>query len=160
MLKTKRIYDAPETSDGARVLVMRLWPRGIRRGQIDEWNRDVAPSRDLLFAFKHEGLPWKDYVSRYWKEISPEALDALRRRARRETITLLCACVDEDHCHRGLLKRAVAGRKRRNGGQSHPLRKATSPDRVSLSRRRALSGSRARGARSPARRGGRLAARS
>jgi uncharacterized protein YeaO (DUF488 family) len=135
MLKTKRVYAPREKSDGARILVMRLWPRGIRRGQVDEWNRELAPSRELLTAFKHEGLSWEDYARRYWREIRPEALGALRRRARRETLTLLCSCEDESQCHRGLLRDA-------------------------LSRRRASSGSRAPGARPRARRGGRPAARS
>jgi len=111
MLKLKRVYDPPEASDGRRMLIMRLWPRGIRRTQVDEWNRDLAPSRDLLADFKHHGLPWKGYVRRYWKEIRPEAIDDLRRRARKETITLLCSCDDENHCHRGLLRDAVRSRR-------------------------------------------------
>jgi len=135
MVKIKRVYDPPESSDGTRILVMRLWPRGIRRDRVDEWNRDVAPSRDLLREFKHEGLAWSRYVKRYWKEIRPEAVDALRRRARRQTITLLCSCADEHHCHRGLLRDAIT-------------------------RRRASSGSRPRGAGPRARRGGRPGARS
>lgn len=116
MLKIKRVYDPPETADGTRILVMRLWPRGIRRERVDEWNRDLAPSRDLLFAVKHAGLPWSRYVKRYWKEIRPEAVDALRRRARRETITLLCSCEDENHCHRGLLRDAIRGSTQRHKG--------------------------------------------
>jgi uncharacterized protein YeaO (DUF488 family) len=112
MLKIKRITDPPESTDGTRILVMRLWPRGIRRDRIDEWDRGLAPSRDLLFDFKRHGLPWDEYVKRYWQEIRPEALDALRRRARRETITLLCSCTDETHCHRGLLRDAIDRRKR------------------------------------------------
>jgi len=125
MLKTKRVYEPREKSDGARVLVMRLWPRGIRRGQVDEWNRDLAPSRDLVGAFKREGLPWRDYVRRYWREISPQAVAALRRRARRETVTLLCSCADENHCHRGLLKKAVGGKRRAT--QTHPGLKTRTP---------------------------------
>jgi len=113
MLKIKRVYEPREKSDGARILVMRLWPRGVRKSRIDEWNRDLAPSRELLSAIKHEGLPWRDFVRRFWKEIRPEAVDALRRRARRETITLLCACADERHCHRGLLRDRIAGKRRR-----------------------------------------------
>ena len=136
MLKLKRVYDPQEPSDGRRMLVMRLWPRGIRRTQVDEWNRDLAPSRELLAAFKHRGLSWEDYVKRYWKEIRPEAIDDLRRRARRETITLLCSCEDENHCHRGLLREAIA------------------------TRRPSSSGSRARGGSTRARRGGRPGARS
>jgi len=143
MLKTKRIYDAADKKDGTRVLIMRLWPRGIRRDQVDEWNRDLAPSRELLFEIKHRGLAWEDYVRRYWQEISPAAVDALRRRARHETVTILCSCPDENRCHRGLLKQAVEGKRK-----SRPIR------------RRALSGSRAPEARSPARRGGRPATRS
>lgn len=135
MVKIKRVYDPREASDGTRILVMRLWPRGVRRERIDEWNRDVAPSRELLFDFKRHGLPWEDYVRRYWQEIRPAAVDALRRRARHETITLLCSCTDEHHCHRGLLKQAI-------------------------SRRRASTGSRARGGSPRARRGGRPGARS
>ena len=123
MVKIKRVYDPQEASDGTRILVMRLWPRGIRRERIDEWNRDLAPSRDLLFDFKRHGLPWEEYVKRYWKEIRPEAVDAIRRRSRHETITLLCACTDENHCHRGLLRDALG---RRRSPQRH---KDTKKDR-------------------------------
>jgi uncharacterized protein YeaO (DUF488 family) len=117
MVKIKRVYDPRESSDGTRILVMRLWPRGIRREQVDEWNRDVAPSVGLLRAFKRGGLPWERYVQGYWKEIAPEAVDALRRRARRGTITLLCGCPDENHCHRGLLRDAIE--KKRSSPQRH-----------------------------------------
>src|SRR5215831_14358918 len=117
MVKIKRVYDPPESSDGTRILVMRLWPRGIRHDRVDEWNRDVAPSRELLQAFKHEGLSWGGYVKRYWGEIRPEAVDALRRRARRGTITLLCSCPDETHCHRGLLKDAISRRRASSGSR-------------------------------------------
>lgn len=135
MVKTKRIYEPADRRDGTRILVMRLWPRGIRRELVDEWNRDLAPSRELLFELKRDGLSWEEFVERFWREIRPEAVDAIRRRARRETITLLCACKDESQCHRGLLREA------------------------SLSRR-ASTGTHGRGVRPPARRGGRPGARS
>ena len=86
-LRTKRVYAPREASDGVRVLVMRFWPRGVRKAHVDEWNRDVAPSRDLVFAFKRHGLPWRKYVKRYRAELRPEALAALR--ARKGTVTLL-----------------------------------------------------------------------
>jgi uncharacterized protein YeaO (DUF488 family) len=66
---------------------MRFWPRGVRRSHVDEWNRDVAPSRELVFAVKRRGLPWREYVKRYRAELRPGALAALR--ARKGTVTLL-----------------------------------------------------------------------
>ena len=72
----------------------------------------LAAIQDLVMAFKKAGLPWDEYVARYWTEIRPEAIEALRRRARTETITLLCGCEDESHCHRGLLKAKLATLKR------------------------------------------------
>lgn len=89
MLRTKRIYEPKEPSDGVRMLIMRMWPRGVKKERIDEWNRDLAPSKGLVMAFKKDGLPWDEYVERFWKEIRPEAIAALRERAERETITIL-----------------------------------------------------------------------
>jgi uncharacterized protein YeaO (DUF488 family) len=66
---------------------MRFWPRGIRRGHVDEWDRDVAPSRELVLALKRHGLAWEDYVPRYLAGLRPEAVAGLRRR--KGTITLL-----------------------------------------------------------------------
>jgi uncharacterized protein YeaO (DUF488 family) len=100
--RTKSVYQEREPGDGWRVLVMRMWPRGIRKSHFDEWNRDVAPSRELVFAYKREGLPWTTYAQRYRAEIRPEALAALRKRP--GPLTLLCGCRDETQCHRTLLK--------------------------------------------------------
>jgi uncharacterized protein YeaO (DUF488 family) len=79
-VKTKRVYETPEPADGTRMLVMRFWPRGIRKERVDEWNRDVAPSKELVFAFKRDGLPWRDYVRRYRAEIRPFAIRDSRSR--------------------------------------------------------------------------------
>ena len=86
-VRTKRIYEPRGAADGTRILVMGFWPRGIRKGRVDEWNRDVAPSKELVFAFKRHGLPWRRYVRRFRAELRPAALEALRRR--KGTITLL-----------------------------------------------------------------------
>jgi len=102
-VKIKRVYEPRAGSDGTRILVMRFWPRGIRRGHFDEWDRDVAPSRELLGAFKHQGLAWNQFARRFRAELRPGALEALRRR--KGTITLLCGCADESRCHRRLLRR-------------------------------------------------------
>lgn len=87
MTRTKRVYAPRETTDGTRILVMRYWPRGIRKSHFDEWNRDVAPSKELVRAFLREGLPWDEYVRRYRAEVPREAVAALA--VRTGTITLL-----------------------------------------------------------------------
>jgi uncharacterized protein YeaO (DUF488 family) len=116
-VKTKRVYAPRAASDGTRILVMRFWPRGIRKEHFDEWNRDVAPPKELVFAFKREGLPWREYVKRYRASIKPEAVAALR--ARKGTITLLCGCADESRCHRSLLARALGERSRSRIRRNH-----------------------------------------
>ncbi|MBI5366811.1 MAG: DUF488 family protein [Planctomycetes bacterium] len=120
-LRTKRIYEPRAPEDGVRILIMRLWPRGIKKTHIDEWNRDLAPSRELVFAFKRQGLAWAEYVPRFWSEIRPAAIAALRVRARRETVTLLCACADETHCHRTLIRDAA----QRGLSRPRPVRRRT-----------------------------------
>lgn len=122
-VKTKRVYEPREKSDGTRILVMRFWPRGIRKEHFDEWNRDVAPSKDLVFAFKRHGLPWEGYVRLYRAGLNSEAVDALR--SRKGTITLLCGCEDETHCHRTLLKGELeAASTRRPASSGTPAPKA------------------------------------
>ena len=61
-LKTKRIYDPASPEDGYRLLVMRRWPRGIRKDAVDAWEKEIAPSEPLRVAFLHEGMPWEEYA--------------------------------------------------------------------------------------------------
>jgi uncharacterized protein YeaO (DUF488 family) len=101
----KVLFDTP----GHRVLVMRLWPRGMRREAADTWLKDASPSRELLDAY-HGGLPWAEFEQRYRFEIlneRPHVLDELRRLEREhEIIWLLCheRIPPETHCHRQILK--------------------------------------------------------
>jgi uncharacterized protein YeaO (DUF488 family) len=108
MLKTRRVYDPPAPADGLRVLVMRLWPRGIRKGSIDLWLRELGADLRSLRAWKAGRLGWTEMKRRYRSGLErPEAaaqLDELRRLARRKRVTILCACEDEARCHRGILK--------------------------------------------------------
>lgn len=111
-LRTKRIYDTPDADDGFRLLIMRLWPRGIRKDLVDTWDRGLAPSRILLTDLRSGAIDWGAYVQRFTAEMSErddsiEALAALRERVARETVTLLCSCRDETHCHRTLLAAMV-----------------------------------------------------
>ena len=104
----KRVYDPPSPDDGARVLIMRLWPRGIRKDRVDVWLKELGPVVPLLRAFLDGKLGWAEYRRRYRKGLArPEAQDALaevRRLARRGPVTLLCGCADEARCHRSLLR--------------------------------------------------------
>jgi uncharacterized protein YeaO (DUF488 family) len=110
-VRLKRIYDAPSPEDGVRILVTRYWPRGIKREAVDEYNSKVAPSRELLRAFKHAGLAWEGYVPRYLSEMHDQQAQSgichLAALARSKTITLMCICVDESLCHRSLLRALI-----------------------------------------------------
>jgi uncharacterized protein YeaO (DUF488 family) len=106
VIRTKRIYDPPSPEDGYRLLVMRLWPRGVSRATVDAWERDLGPSRELLMSFRAGELGWDEFIDRYRQEVSAREglLDRYRDLGRRETLTLLCSCQDETRCHRSLLR--------------------------------------------------------
>ena len=108
MICAKRVYDPPAASDGARVLVMRLWPRGIRKDRVDLWLKELGPVVPLLRAYRGGKLGWAEYQRRYLAGLErPEAQAAVaevRQLARKSTVTLLCGCPDEARCHRSLLR--------------------------------------------------------
>jgi uncharacterized protein YeaO (DUF488 family) len=105
---TKRIYAPATADDGQRVLIMRLWPRGIRKERVDVWLKELGPVPTLLREFLDERITWEQYVPRYLAGLErPEAHAAIaevRRRARDGRVTLLCGCADEQRCHRSLLR--------------------------------------------------------
>lgn len=100
-LRLKRVYDAPAPADGTRVLVDRLWPRGLSKASahIDLWLKDVAPSDALRKWFAHDPAKWAPFVRRYAAELKshPDELRQLRSLARRGTVTLLYAAKDDAH---------------------------------------------------------------
>ena len=112
--RTKRIYDRPARDDGARVLVMRLWPRGIRKERVDHWLRELGPVKPLLRAFLDGDVEWAEYRPRYLAGLKrPEAQEDIGRvfeLGRRGRVTLLCGCADENRCHRTLLRRYLERR--------------------------------------------------
>ncbi|MCH8848994.1 MAG: DUF488 family protein, partial [Chloroflexi bacterium] len=63
-IRTKRIYDAPSPDDGHRLLVMRVWPRGVRKDRVDGWDRGLAPSRELLTDLRSEAIDWPAFARR------------------------------------------------------------------------------------------------
>lgn len=100
-VKIKRIYEPPADTDGYRVLVDRLWPRGISKenAHIDKWLRDIAPSADLRKWFNHEPGKWEQFTARYHLQLnSSAALNELRDVINKHpTVTLLYGSVDEKH---------------------------------------------------------------
>jgi uncharacterized protein YeaO (DUF488 family) len=108
-IATKRVYEPATPADGTRVLIMRYWPRGIRREKVDRWLRELAPAIPLLRAFLDDKITWAQYRPRYLAGLrSPEAQAALaeaRILARRGRVTLLCGCADARRCHRTLLQK-------------------------------------------------------
>jgi uncharacterized protein YeaO (DUF488 family) len=106
---TKRVYEPPAPEDGHRLLVMRFWPRGVRKERVDAWQRDLAPSRELLADFRGGAIDWAEYAERFNDEMAsqPASIKALRearRLADAGPLTLLCWCHDETRCHRSLLR--------------------------------------------------------
>jgi uncharacterized protein YeaO (DUF488 family) len=100
MIVMKRVYEAADAKDGYRVLVDRLWPRGVSktRAKLDEWAKAIAPSDDLRNWYNHDPAKWDEFQRRYAKELdTPEAqllLDALARRGKRGRLTLLYSAKD------------------------------------------------------------------
>ncbi len=96
----KRAYETPDKSDGQRILVDRLWPRGLtkERAAIDLWLKEVAPSTELRKWFAHDAEKWTEFKRRYLAELKDNpALAELRERARQGKITLIFAARDEQH---------------------------------------------------------------
>ncbi|HEY1916605.1 MAG TPA: DUF488 family protein [Streptosporangiaceae bacterium] len=112
-VRVRRIYEEPGPADGARVLVDRLWPRGVSKQKADlrEWAKDVAPSDELRTWYGHDPAKFEEFRQRYLAELAqPEqsaALDRLRALAATEPVTLLTATKDVEHSQATVLARAI-----------------------------------------------------
>jgi uncharacterized protein YeaO (DUF488 family) len=111
MLKAKRIYEPRSSTDGTRVLVMRLWPRGIKKEHVDLWLKDLGAELGNLRAYNAGRVTWPEMRRRYLaglrREPAATALKRLESMARRGRVTVLCSCPDETRCHRGVLRKVV-----------------------------------------------------
>jgi uncharacterized protein YeaO (DUF488 family) len=100
-VQIKRVYDPASSSDGYRVLIDRLWPRGVSRqsAKLDEWMKELAPSTELRHWFGHEPARFEEFRRRYIAELRDERprLTALRRRARGGRLTLVYSAHDTEH---------------------------------------------------------------
>ena len=111
MIAIKRIYDTPSVHDGKRILIDRLWPRGLKKDEavIDEWMKEIAPSNGLRKWFSHDPSKWLEFKKRYKKELEakPELLGELKSYTRHGTVTLLYAGKDTERNNAVVLKEAL-----------------------------------------------------
>ncbi len=116
MIRLKRAYEPAKPSDGYRVLVERLWPRGLRKedARLDAWLKDVAPSNELRTWFGHDPERWTEFRTRYKRELHAQAAEALleelARRAAQKTVTLVFSTHDEHLSNATVLKELIERR--------------------------------------------------
>ena len=106
-MKIKRVYEKPEKDDGTRILVDRLWPRGMtkEKAAVDLWLKEIAPSTALRKWFNHDPAKWPEFIQRYRKELehNKEQVSILKKELSKE-VTLLYASKDEKHNDAVVLK--------------------------------------------------------
>ncbi|MBI5886536.1 MAG: DUF488 family protein [Deltaproteobacteria bacterium] len=114
MVKTKSIYSPESPDDGLRILVMRYWPRGIKKERASLWLRELGPGTGLIKRWKAGELTWAAFAREYKTEFNIDArkkafagLKEIIKKTGSAPVTLLCACPDEETCHRGLLKKML-----------------------------------------------------
>ncbi|HBS04412.1 MAG TPA: hypothetical protein DEA96_05575 [Leptospiraceae bacterium] len=99
--RLKRIYDPPEADDGIRILVDRIWPRGVSKDKanISLWLKDIAPSTELRKWFDHDPKKWDQFKARYWKELeaNSQGVSMLSEEHRKGDVTLLYSARDRQH---------------------------------------------------------------
>ena len=112
-LSVKRVYDPPSPEDGTRILVDRLWPRGLSKEKagFDLWMKDVAPSSALRKWFDHRPERWEEFQHRYREELAGNpAVEALRARAAAGPVTLLYGSRNREFNHAAVLADVLAGK--------------------------------------------------
>ena len=107
-VKIKRVYEKPDKEDGVRILVDRLWPRGLtkEKASADLWLKDIAPSTELRKWFNHDPDKWEEFKKRYFSELqkNKEPISQLKEQIRQHPVTLLYAAKDEEHNEAQVLK--------------------------------------------------------
>ncbi len=108
MIKVKRVYDPPARGDGKRILVDRLWPRGLKKenAKMGEWLKEIAPSDGLRKWFSHDPSKYQEFKKRYRKELKgkSELLEKIRSEAKKGTVTLIFSAKDPEHNNATALK--------------------------------------------------------
>ena len=107
-IKLKRVYEEPDQKDGYRILVDRLWPRGLtkEKAALDLWLKNIAPTTELRKWFNHDPEKWKEFQKKYLKEVkkNKEAVSTLKEHLKKGTVTFLYAAKDEIHNEALVLK--------------------------------------------------------
>jgi uncharacterized protein YeaO (DUF488 family) len=115
MLKIKRVYEEPSEDDGRRILVDRLWPRGLSKdkARIDLWMRDISPSDELRKWFGHDSSRWEEFRRRYWKELEENegSVAQLEIMEGKGNLTLVFGRRDELHNNAIVLKEYLDSRR-------------------------------------------------
>ena len=100
-IRIKRVYEQPSHEDGKRILVDRLWPRGLskEKASVDLWLKDIAPSTELRKWFAHDPSKWDEFKQRYLSELkeNSEAVQTLKEELKKGQVTLVYAAKDEEH---------------------------------------------------------------
>jgi uncharacterized protein YeaO (DUF488 family) len=111
-IRVKRVYAKPEPADGTRILVDRLWPRGLtkKKAAIDCWLKELAPSKELRKWFGHDPTKWRGFRSRYRTELKKQSasLRFIRRKAKEGVVTLIYGARDEEHNDAVVLKELLS----------------------------------------------------
>ena len=122
-VRLKRAYEPPAAEDGRRILVDRLWPRGVAKtdAKLDEWVKNIAPSGGLRTWFGHDPERWEEFRRRYRAELKQSAgpVRQLRRQARSGPITLVYSAKDEIHNDAVVLRNVILGRAETSKEQPH-----------------------------------------
>jgi uncharacterized protein YeaO (DUF488 family) len=118
MIRLKRAYEEATEKDGYRILVERLWPRGVskEKAALQLWAKEIAPSEALRKWYGHDATKWQEFKSRYWRELKgkEKSLEEIRSRSRKTTVTFVYAARDEEHNSAVALKEYLQ-RRRRSG---------------------------------------------
>lgn len=107
-IQIKRVYDAPSKDDGCRILVDRIWPRGVSKeeAKLDDWKKDLAPSTDLREWFDHDPEKFKSFSDKYRKELrnNTDDLEKICEKTKDKTVTLVYGAKDTEHNQAVVLK--------------------------------------------------------
>jgi uncharacterized protein YeaO (DUF488 family) len=111
----KTVYDPPEPTDGRRVLVMTLWPRGVSKERVDVWMKELGTPRKTMKKWKSGSITWDELVKEYKRSLrgKEHLIQKLAEESRKGTVTLLCVEKDPARCHRSLLRDAIESAARK-----------------------------------------------